>query len=131
MRVYHQIQVWAGKTDMDPLHWGWRNHQGTIVPLMTHLPPAPNALLEVIICKCKTGCSTLKCSCKKHAKQPLPLGWRSSFCLIIVVVVIIIRLYIALNELKIDVKPNQSINQLNLYYQFHLSPYVCKHGYSN
>jgi len=66
MRVYYQVQVWKGRKDMNPLHWGWRIHQGTCVPLVTHLPPAPKELLEVIMCKCKTGCSTLKCSCKKH-----------------------------------------------------------------
>ena len=28
-------------------------------------PPAPDALFDSINCKCKTGCRTFRCSCKK------------------------------------------------------------------
>ena len=28
-------------------------------------PPAPQSLIECVECKCKTGCSTMRCSCKK------------------------------------------------------------------
>lgn len=27
------------------------------------VPPAPQALLELVSCKCRTGCSTCRCSC--------------------------------------------------------------------
>ena len=28
-------------------------------------PPVPQSLIECVECKCKTGCSTMRCSCKK------------------------------------------------------------------
>jgi len=50
----------------EPLHWGWPIHQGSLVPLLTHLS-AVKELLEVIMCKCKTGCATLKCIARNVA----------------------------------------------------------------
>ena len=67
MQVFYQVQVWRGRTDIITLHWGWSIHRCSFVPLMTHLSSAAKVLLEVITCKCKTGRSTLKCSCKKMA----------------------------------------------------------------
>ena len=38
----------------------------------TSLPPAPEHLLKVIRCNCKSDCSTLICSCKKHNIECTP-----------------------------------------------------------
>ena len=51
---------------MDPLEWGWRNHEGRLVPIKTDLHAAPKELLQSIRCSCKTGCASKRCSCKKH-----------------------------------------------------------------
>ena len=37
-----------------------------LVPLMTDNSNAPDKLLKMIRCNCTLGCSTLKCSNKKH-----------------------------------------------------------------
>ena len=37
-----------------------------LIPVQTDLPPAPQELLQVIRCSCKTDCSSLRCTCKKH-----------------------------------------------------------------
>ena len=64
-RVYHQIQVWNGK-QFDPQEWGWNVKQGKMVPIETDKDPAPKCLLEVIRCNCKSGCTTMQCTCRKH-----------------------------------------------------------------
>ena len=40
-----------------------------LVPVMTHLPPAPDALLRVIRCNCSTDCSSLRCSCRRNNRS--------------------------------------------------------------
>ena len=37
-----------------------------LIPVKTDLPPASQELLQVIRCSCKTDCSSLRCTCKKH-----------------------------------------------------------------
>jgi len=67
LRVYQQVQVWLdNEEDVPPEEWGWRLNDGKFVPILTDLPPAPQELLQVIRCTCKTGCSTLRCSCRRH-----------------------------------------------------------------
>ena len=66
-RVYLQVQQWMGKGDgMDPEEWGWLRVRNRLEPIMTDLPPAPEALLKVVRCTCKHDCDTRRCSCKKH-----------------------------------------------------------------
>lgn len=63
LRVYFQVQQQKGvdKT-LSTEEWGWKSCEGLLVPVMTHLPPAPQALLHVIRCNCSTDCSSLRCS---------------------------------------------------------------------
>ncbi|WAR15638.1 hypothetical protein MAR_005743 [Mya arenaria] len=42
-----------------PQDWGWKESDGLLFPVQTDLPPAPQ-------CSCKTDCSNLRCTCKKH-----------------------------------------------------------------
>ena len=36
LRVYQQIQVWLGNDErVPPCQWGWREHDGKLIPLMT------------------------------------------------------------------------------------------------
>lgn len=63
-RVYHQVQEWLGN-QLPPEMWGWkRGVDGNLDPITTLDPPAPDALLNSIFCRCKSGCSG-KCSCRK------------------------------------------------------------------
>ena len=48
-----------------PIGNGWKLADGEIeIEWMTR-PPAPESLLQYTDCKCKTGCLTNRCSCKK------------------------------------------------------------------
>ena len=61
-RVYHQVQEWKGM-NLQAEDCGWKVIEGKMLPLMTDLDVAPKALLEVIRCKCKTGCGK-RCGCR-------------------------------------------------------------------
>ena len=64
LRVYHQVQSWRGY-DLPPTDWGWKVTGSNLTPIMTNKDVAPQDLLEMIRCSCKTGCSTMRCSCRK------------------------------------------------------------------
>ena len=58
-----------GEINLDPLEWGWKLNENSLVPIMTDLDPAPSHLLQFVRCKCKAEnrrCSTSICSCRKH-----------------------------------------------------------------
>ena len=64
--VYYQIMVWADTPLHNPEKWGWYKKHGMLYPIHTDLPPAPQYLLKIIHCLCKTGCVTFHCQCKKN-----------------------------------------------------------------
>lgn len=67
LRVYHQIQMWKDeRPDLLAEQWGWEVSNGKMMPILTDLPPAPQALLEFIRCKCRAGCHTMRCICRKN-----------------------------------------------------------------
>lgn len=50
----------------DPTSHGWvRLDDGGLKPLTTLLPPAPEAVIEMSLCRCKKSCVSKKCSCVK------------------------------------------------------------------
>lgn len=70
LRARIQARVWA-QADIpmqefpDPLENGfYRDKDGLLKPMTTEDLPAPEAIVEMINCRCKTSCSTLRCSCK-------------------------------------------------------------------
>jgi len=71
-RVHVQAVVWSQATVMwqhllDPLKHGYhRDDHGNILPTTTNVPPAPQAILELIRCQCKADCTTQRCSSKRH-----------------------------------------------------------------
>ena len=65
LRVYHQIQTWLEK-DLDATEWGWKIKDGNYVPVTSKLPVAPENILKIIYCNCKTGCKKNQCSCLKN-----------------------------------------------------------------
>ena len=74
MRVWYQTQAWKGKGgDNNPEDWGWSIENGQLLPIKTDLPPAPEKLLVVIRCNCKSGYNSIRCSCKKHNIECSPL----------------------------------------------------------
>ena len=51
---------------MDPREWGWKEERGKYIPLLTDNPVAPEFLLNIIRCTCKTGCASKQCQFVKH-----------------------------------------------------------------
>lgn len=44
-------------TETNPVNWGWKLDDNEFVPVMCEMNTAPDPLLKIIHCKCKTGCS--------------------------------------------------------------------------
>lgn len=63
-RVYLQTQIWLGHKSICPTDWGWINNEGSLQPVKTRSQAAPDELLKMIFCNCKTGCGGA-CSCRK------------------------------------------------------------------
>lgn len=70
-RAHYQAMVWnhdgIAKPDIpQPSQLGWTVENSIYVPVITLLPPAPKAVLELVSCKCvKDMCRTARCSCKR------------------------------------------------------------------
>ena len=54
LRVYHQVQVWKGREDLDPELWGWVVKGNKLFTVYTSKPPA--SLLKLFRCSCKKEC---------------------------------------------------------------------------
>ena len=69
-----QCLVWKTLMQMpkDPTHFGWKLEDGAYVPIASRLDCAPDDLLKFIRCKCKAGCTSNLCSCKKHGLICVP-----------------------------------------------------------
>ncbi|KAG1696479.1 Proprotein convertase subtilisin/kexin type 7 [Nymphon striatum] len=48
-RTYRTVQEWMGNT-LPPIEWGWRSHDGTLAPVETDRPVAPESLLTMVSC---------------------------------------------------------------------------------
>ena len=50
-----------------PDSYGWRYDEDRDIyePIMTLMPPAPKAIVSLVKCNCKKGCSSKGCSCRK------------------------------------------------------------------
>ena len=72
-RVHYQSLVWKQASCQDPIlpnpdGMGWKRESeggSKLVPLLMTKEPIPNACKEIISCSCKSGCTTLRCGCKK------------------------------------------------------------------
>lgn len=60
-KTYHQIQEWLGNK-LNPDDWSWSCQKVDTFPVGTILPIAPDEIIVLIFCSCKSGCSTLNCS---------------------------------------------------------------------
>ena len=71
MRANYQTLVWNLDTvpfpDLpSPQEYGWKLKDDQWMPVMTSLAPAPNAVIELVGCGCKTSrCSTNRCNCRR------------------------------------------------------------------
>ena len=65
MWVFCQAMHWKQR-EIDPTKWGWEITNNMMTPKYTDLPCAPEELLKIISCNCKTGYSSMRYSCKKN-----------------------------------------------------------------
>lgn len=71
-RVRVQSQVWSQSTIMwqqlfNPLlHGYYESDSGRILPITSKILPAPQSIIELVRCQCKTNCSSQRCSCRRH-----------------------------------------------------------------
>ena len=72
LRVHLQVIQWAS-LDVDvanPIDWGWKLDNASLLPIMTDKAVAPDDVLNVVRCNCKTSsrntCGSNQCSCRKH-----------------------------------------------------------------
>ncbi|CAH3164811.1 unnamed protein product, partial [Porites lobata] len=71
LRAHYQLLVWnndhvANPVLPSPEGYGWQDEDGKWVPVMTNLPPAPEAIIQLVRCKCaKSRCSNNRCQCQK------------------------------------------------------------------
>jgi hypothetical protein len=69
LRAHMQAVVWKTMNTkvLNPQEWGWKEEHNTLVPVLTDNNPAPQKLLNIIRCKCKSLsalCSSALCSCR-------------------------------------------------------------------
>ncbi|GBM38178.1 hypothetical protein AVEN_216032-1, partial [Araneus ventricosus] len=59
-----EIQQWLNN-QLPPDQWGWgRGDDGSLCPVTTNDPVAPDTILNSIFCRCTTGCGG-RCGCRK------------------------------------------------------------------
>ena len=67
LRVFFQTQEWKGDVlGLEPSKMGLGRSWGTVVAKHNRPAGGTKQMLEMFRCKCKTGCSTLRCTCLRH-----------------------------------------------------------------
>ena len=72
-RTHYQALTWKQADRLEPhlprpdkMGWATVSEDGSkLVPLLMTKEPIPKACKEIISCSCKSGCTTLRCGCKK------------------------------------------------------------------
>ena len=70
LRTHYQLMTWnddivSNPEVTSPEGYGWQMKDNRWMPVMTELPPAPAAIVELVKCGCKKQCSTNRCQCRK------------------------------------------------------------------
>ena len=71
LRAHYQTMVWNNDTVPNPQlpspqNYGWQQFEDEWQPVKTKLPPAPEAIIQLVKCGCsKERCSTNRCQCRK------------------------------------------------------------------
>ena len=65
----------------EPLNFGYyKDTSGQMLPVTTKVLPAPQAIIELVRCQCKTNCSTQRCSCRRNDLQRMELRLCDTEC---------------------------------------------------
>lgn len=66
-RVFYQIQLWLGTTNLQATDWGWQIRNEYLIPIGSTDLPIPQKLFDQITCSCsKKGCIDNSCTCRKN-----------------------------------------------------------------
>ena len=85
-RVHIQARVRSQATVMwqhllDPIKHGYyQDEYDSMLPTTTKVPPAPQAIVELIRCQCKAHCTTQRCLCQRHNLACTDLCLRGTDC---------------------------------------------------
>lgn len=63
-RAYYTIQQWLGNDAVVATDWGWQLRDGMLQPIGTDRAVAPDRILRIVSCGCKTLCGRM-CKCRK------------------------------------------------------------------
>jgi hypothetical protein len=72
LRAHYQAMIWfndivANPEIPEPQNYGWQTSDGELEPVMCLLPPAPEAVTNLVKCSCKlTQCANNRCKCRKN-----------------------------------------------------------------
>ena len=64
-----QFKSLSPNKSLEPEEWGWKESDGQLLSVTTDLPPAPSKLIELFRCDCKSGCKTMRCTCRKNGLE--------------------------------------------------------------
>ena len=72
-RAHYIAMIWRRATENhpslpSPAAYGWEHlaEEGAYTPTRCVYPPAPDAVINLVKCGCKKGCTTGSCTCSKH-----------------------------------------------------------------
>ena len=71
LRAHYQLMIWNNDCVPNPVlpsprGYGWTMENDEWIPVMTTLSPAPEAIIQLVKCRCaKVRCSTNRCHCRK------------------------------------------------------------------
>ena len=73
LRAHYQLLVWNKDIVPNPVlpspegfGWKWEEDKKAWIPVITTLPPAPEAIIHLMKCKCtKERCANNRCKCRK------------------------------------------------------------------
>ena len=74
LRAHYQAMVWANDVVANPImpspeEYGWEKEEDRWIPVMTCLLSAPEAIIELVKCGCKTKCASNRCQCRRAVLQ--------------------------------------------------------------
>ena len=70
-RSHYLTKVWKAANLASPIlpepgDFGWRLEDDAYHATMTDQPSAPDAIIELSFCRCKTNCTSMRCKCRKN-----------------------------------------------------------------
>ena len=57
---------YVGDGTLNPSEFGWDISNGKMMPIIMKNQPAPQRVLSIIRCNCRSNCDNKRCTCKKH-----------------------------------------------------------------